>query len=123
MLCDQDEARLFVQATGWIVLRDPETYGSVPLVSAGFDQGDEKPSSDPFASARGDDGDGQLGHIVSHEAVAMVRLRIRPITSRTNRSVLFANESVVALPRPSSEVQRISRIGNHLLGCRRRFVR
>ena len=123
MLLDQDEASRLVEATRWIVLSDAETQGSASLGNAGLDQVDEKPSSDPLLSTRGDDRNGQFGHILSHEAIAMVRLCIRPIPSRTHRAVLFGNQSVVASPRPSSEVQRIPRIGHHLLSCRCRLVR
>ena len=123
MLLDRDEASRLVKATRWIVLGDAETHGSVSLSNAGLDEVDEEPSSDPLVPTGGDDCNRQFGHILSDEAIAMVRLCIRPIPSRAHRSVLFGNHSVVALPWPSSQVQRVPRIGHHLLSGRCRLVR
>lgn len=74
MLLDEDEASRLVESTRWVVLGDAETQGSASLGNAGFDQSDEKPSSDPLVSTRGDDCNGQFGHILSDEAMAMSRL-------------------------------------------------
>jgi len=123
MLLDEDEASRFVEATRRIVLGDAETQCSVSLGDAGLDEVDEKSSSDPLVPTGGDDCNGQFGHVLSDEAIAMRRLGIRAIPSRTHRSVLFGNESVVALSRPSREVQRVPRIGHHLRSGRCRLVR
>ncbi len=123
VLLDGDEASRLVKATRWIVLDDAETHGSVSLSNAGLDEVDEEPSSDPLVPTRGDDCNRQFGHILSDEAIAMVRRCIRPIPSRAHRSVLFGNQSIVALPWPSIQVQRVPRIGHHLLTGRCRLVR
>src|SRR4051812_1678664 len=52
----------------------------------------------------------------------MARLGERPIPSPAHRSVLFGNQSIVTLPRPSSEVRRVARIGEHLVSGRCRLV-
>src|SRR4051794_10328737 len=122
MLLDQDEAGRLVEAARWVVLGDAEAQGSESLGSAGFDEVAEEPSSDPVVSTGGDDCNRQFGHILSDEAITMIRLCIRPIPSRAHRSVLFGNQSVVALPRPSGEVHLVPRIGHHLLSGRRRLV-
>src|SRR5581483_12358355 len=98
------------EAGRWIVLGDAEAQGSESLGDAGLDEVDEEPASDPLVPAGRDHCDGQFGHVLSDEAIAMVRLGIRPIPRRTHRSVLFGNQSIVALPRPSSEVHRVTRI-------------
>ena len=82
MPLDQDEASRLVKAARWIVLDDTETYGEVSPSNAGLDEVDEEPSSDPLVPTGGDDGNRQFGHIRSDEAIAMVRLCIRPIPSR-----------------------------------------
>jgi len=53
----------------------------------------------------------------------MGRLGVRPISSRAHRCVLFCNQSIIARPRPFSEIHRIARIGDHLVTGRRRLVR
>jgi len=123
MRFEQDEASRLVQAASWIVLGDAETQGSTALGNAGFDEVVEKPSPDPLVPTGGDDGNAQFGHILSDEAMAVVRLGIRPIPGRAHRAVLFGNQSAVALPLPSGEVQRIPRIGHHLLSGRCRLLR
>ena len=123
VLLDRDEAGRLVEATRWIVLGDAETHGSVSLSNAGLDEVDEEPSSDPLVSTGGDDCDRQFGHILSDEAIAMVALCIRPIPSRPHPSFLFGNQSIVALPWPSIQVQRVPRIGHHLRSGRCRLVR
>ena len=122
MLVDQDEAGRLVWAARWVVLGDAEAQGSPSLGNAGLDEVAEEPSSDPLVSTGGDDCNRQFGHILSDEAITMVRLCIRPVPSRAHRSVLFGNQSIVTLPRPSSEVQRVARIGEHPVSGRCRLV-
>jgi hypothetical protein len=123
MLLDEHEASRLVEATRWVVLGDAETQGSASLGNASFDQAEQKPSSDPLVSTRGDDCNGQLRHILSDEAMAMSRLCIRSVPSRADRSVLFGDQSVIAMPWPSCEIHRVPRIGHHLLSGRCRLVR
>jgi hypothetical protein len=66
--------------------------------------------------------DRQLWDLLSDEAMAVGRLRVDPIPSRANRSVLFGNQSIVTLHRPSDEVHRVAWIGEHLVTARCRFV-
>ena len=91
MPLDQDESSRLVEATRWIVLGDAETQGSASVGNAGPDEIAEEPSSDPLVPTGGDDCNRQFGHILSDEAIAVVRLCIRPIPSRAHRSVLFGN--------------------------------
>jgi hypothetical protein len=123
VLLDRDEASRLVKATRWIVRDDAETYSWVSLSNAGLDEVGEEPSSDPLVPTGGDDCNGQFGHIVSDEAIAVACVCVRPVPSRAHRSVLFGNESIVALPWPSSEVQRVPGIGHHLLSGRCQLVR
>ena len=122
MYLDRDEATRLVQAARWIVSGDAETQAWVSLSNAGLDEVNEEPPSNPLVPTGGDDRNRQFGHILSDEAIAMVRLCIRPIPSRAHRSVLFGNQSIVALPRPPREVQRVAPIGEHLVSGRCRFV-
>jgi len=120
---DRDEAIRRVQIARWIVLRNAETYGWVSLSNAGLDEVNEEPTSDPLVPAGRDDCDRQFGDILGDEAMAMARLRERPIPSRAQRSILFGNQSIVSLPRPSCEIHRVARIGEHLVSGRCRLVR
>ena len=122
MLLDRDEADRLVEAARRILFAHAETQSRVSLSNAGVDEVDEEPATDPLVPTRRDDCDRQFGDILSDEAIAMARLGVRPIPSRAHRSVLFGNESIVALPRPSSEVHRVARIGEHLVGGRCRLV-
>src|SRR4051812_19770111 len=119
MLLDENESSRLVEAARWIVLGDAETQGAVSVGNAGLDEGAEEPSSDPLLPTGGDDSNRQFGHILRDEAIAMVRLCIRPIPSRADRSVLVGDQPVVARPWPPSQVQRVPRIGHHLLRGRR----
>jgi len=123
VLLDRDETSPLVKAARWIVLGDAETDGWVSLSNTGLDEVDEEASSDPLVATGGDDCDRQFGHILSDEAIGMVRLCIGPIPSRAHWSVLLSNQSIVALSWPSSQVQRVPRIAHHLLSGRCRLVR
>ena len=67
-------------------------------------------------------GDRQFRDILGDEAVAVARLGVGPVPRRAERSILFGDEPVVAVPRPSGEVRRVARIGEHLVGSRCRLV-
>src|SRR5438552_19051235 len=107
MPLDQDESSRLVEATRWIVLGDAETQGSASVGNAGLYEVAEEPSSDPLVPTGGDDRNRQFGHILSDEAIAMVLLCIRAIPSHAHQSVLFCDQSIVALPRPPREIHRI----------------
>lgn len=123
MLLDQHEPNGLVEPTRWVVLGDAQTEGTATLGDARLDQIGEKTSSNTGMPVRVDDCDGQFGHILSNEAVAPVRLRVGPIPGGADRFVAFGNESVIAMPRPSIQVQRVPRIGHRLLPGRSRLVR
>ncbi len=122
-MLDRLEANRLVEATRWVVVVHAEAQRRMPLSNAGLDEPDEEPSSDPLVTTRRDDSDRQLGDVLSNEAIAMVHLGVGPKPSRAQRSALFGNQSVVALPRPPNEVHRVPRIGHHLASGRRRLVR
>ena len=122
MLLDRDKASRLIEATRWILFADAETHGWVSLSNARLDEVNEEPSSNPLVPTGRDDCDRQFGDTLSDEAIAMARLGERPIPSCADRPVLFGNQSIVALPRPSSEVRRVARIGEHLLSVRCRLV-
>ena len=119
---DAHEADRLVEATRRIFAVDAETQSRVTLSNAGLDEVDEKPTTNPLVPTRHDYRDRQFRDILGDEAVAVDRLGIGPIPGCTHRPVLFGNESVVAFPRPSSEVHRVARIGEHLVGGRCRLV-
>ena len=118
MLLDVDEADRLVEAACRIGFGDTETDRSVSLGNAGRDEVDEELSSDPFVPTGRDDCDGQFRDILSDEAIAVGHPGEDPIPSRTDRSVLFGNQSIVASHRPSREVHRVARIGEHLVTTR-----
>ena len=122
MLLDQHEASRLVEATRRIVLDDTETYGWVSLSKARVDEVNEKSSSYSLVPTRRDDCDRQFGDILCDEPVAVARLGVLAIPGRAHRSVLFGNQPIVALSRPSGEVHRVSRICHHLFSGRRRLV-
>ena len=122
-MLDRLEANRLVEATRWVVVVHTEAQSRMPLSNAGLDEADEEPSSNPLVTTRRHDSDRQFGDVLSNEAIAMVHLGVGPIPSRAQRSVLFGNQSVVALPWPPSEVHRVPRIGHHLISGRRRLVR
>lgn len=116
------EADRLVENARWIVLRDTETDGCIPLGKAGVDELNKEPSSYSLVPTRRDDRDRQLGDILGDEAIAMARLGVRAIPGRAHRPVLLGNYPAVAEPRPSLEVHRITRGVHHLLSARRRLV-
>lgn len=122
MLLDRNETDRLVEATRRIAAVDAEAQSRVTLRNAGLDQVDEKPTTNPLVPTRHEYGDRQFRDIFRDEAIAMTHLGVGPIPSRAQRSVLFGNESMVALPRPSGEVHRVARIGKHLVGGRGRLV-
>ena len=119
---DIDEANRLVEATSRVTVVDAETEGPVSLSNARLDEVDEEPSSDPLVPTGRDDCDRQLRDILRDEAIAVARLGVGPIPSRTQRFILNGDESVVAFPRPSSELHRIARIGEHFVTARRGLV-
>ena len=121
-MLDRLEANRLVQVTSWVVVVHAEAQSRMPLSNAGLDELDEEPSSDPQATTWRDDGDGELGDVLGNEAIAVVHLGVGPIPSRAQRSVLFGNQPVVALPWPPSEVHGVPGIGHHLARGRRRLV-
>ena len=122
MLLDRHEADRFIEGARWIVFGHAETQSRVSLTNTRVDEVDEEPTTNPLVPTGRDDCDRQFGDILGDEAKAMARLSERPKPSRTHRSVLFGNQSVVTLPRPSSEVQRVAGIGEHLVRGRCRLV-
>ena len=119
---DRDEAIRFVQATRGVIASDAETQRSASLSNAGLDEVNEESSSDPLMPPGRDDRDRKFRDIFSDEAMAMARLSEGPIPRCAHRSLLFGNQSVVALPRPSNEVLRVTPIGEHLVSGRCRLV-
>jgi len=113
-----DEADRLVEAARRVGFGDAETDRWVSLGNAGLDEVDEEPSSDPFVPTGRDDCDRQFRDILGDEAIAVGHLGEDPIPSRANRSPLFGNQSIVASHRPSSEVHRVARIGEHLVTTR-----
>ena len=81
-----------------------ETQRWIALAITGVDEVKQEPTTNPFVPTRRDDCDRQFGDIFGDKAVAVVRLGVRPIPSRTHWCVLFCNQSIVAWPRPSSEI-------------------
>jgi hypothetical protein len=122
VLLDRDEADRLVEATRRILFGDAETQSRVSLTHTGVDEIDEEPTADPLVPTGRDDCDRQFGDILSDEAKAVARLGERPIPSRAHRAVLFGNQSMVTLPRPSGEVPRVAGIGEHLVSGRCRLV-
>ncbi len=114
---------LIHKAARWIRLCHAETQRWTALAFTGVDEVDHEPTANPFVPTRRDDCDRQFGDIFGDKAVAMARLGVRPIPNRAHRCVLFCNQSMIARSRPSSEVHRIARIGEHLVTGRRWLVR
>lgn len=119
---DVVEADRPIEATRRIGFGDAETERWISLGNAGLDEVDEEPSSDPFVPTGRDDCDRQFRDILSDEADPVGHLGEAPIPSRAHRSVLFGNQPIVAWHRPSSEVHRVARIGQHLVTARCRLV-
>jgi hypothetical protein len=121
-LLDRHEADRLVEATRRIPFGHAETESRVSLANTGVDEVDEEPPANSLVSTGRDDCDRQFGDTFGDEAKAMARLGERPIPSRAHRSVLFGNQSIVTVPRPSGEVQRVAGIGEHLVSGRCRLV-
>ncbi len=79
MLLDRLEANRLVKTTRRIVAIHAEAQSRVALSNARLDEVDQKSSADPFVPTRRDDGDRQLGNVLSDEAIAMAHLGVSPI--------------------------------------------
>jgi len=121
-LADHDEPVRFVQGARRILTGDTETDRLVSLSNAGRDELGKESSSDPLVPATGNDCYRQFGNVFGDEPMAMDRLGERPIPRRTNGSVVLGNQSVVAGPRPTGQVHRVTRIGERLVAGRCRLV-
>src|SRR5262249_40840344 len=119
---DRDKAVRLVQAARGIAGGDTETQAWVSLSNARLDEVSEEPSSNTFVPTGRDDGDRQFGTVLTDEAMPMARFREPPVPGRAHWSVLFGNQSIVALSWPSGEVHRVARIGEHLRSSRCVFV-
>ena len=94
-----------------------------PLMNTATDEADEEPTANPFLSTCSEHCDPEFGDIVSDEAVSMACLSERPIPGGADGFVLLGSQPIVAWPRPSSEIQRVLRVGEHLVGSWGRLVR